>query len=150
MKKWKIFVLLLGVFLLVFTISNVTYAASNMCYRAYYNWYCIDDGNFNYRTWGPYALWVLYNDGTFESLTSGGYGYWGYWGASAVIQFESGCAPLYSGTKTQGFMQCTDGSSYGDFPGCYVLKKTKWTECANYYILEKSEKNLEASDDSKP
>jgi hypothetical protein len=148
--NWKKMTVVVAVaFLLMGSIISFNDAEASTCYRLYYNWDCLYDGNFRYSTW-DYALLAVHGDGTFDSLTGGGYGYWGGWGSSYFIQFENetGCEPMYSGTKKQGFMQCSDGSFPGDTPGCWYLKKTKWRECDEYYILKQSEKKSGASEDS--
>ena len=146
--NWKRTILFVAVvFLFMSSIISFNDAEASTCYRLYYNWDCLYDGNFTYNTWN-YALLAVHNDGTFDSLISGGYGYWGGVKSSYFIQFETGCEPMYGGTKKQGFMQCTDGSSMGDAPGCWYLKKTKWSECAGYYILKQSDEKSGASEDS--
>jgi len=75
-------------------------------------------------SYGYTYVW-LYADGWFAT-EDGGEGYWMKNGSAFALQYVSGCEPLYAGTKSRGFMACTDG---GGEEGLYVIKSTKKRNC---------------------
>ena len=126
-KKGMVFSLVV-ICLSLLTVAFVTEAKAQTCYRLYFNW---DYPCFGYYTTWDFVYVLVYPDFTFDT-SSGGTGNWDIYGSSLFLQYWTGCEPLFAGTKKQGFMNCTDGSSPGaDFdPGCWCLKKAKFFECA--------------------
>ena len=128
MKNVRKMVVAMLFILCVFSVTNIQEAAAaDKCYTFYYSWGCVIDDNYDYKTWS-YEYVKLKDDGTYTT-TAGYYGRWNVWKGSMTLRQFNGCEKLVSGTKKQGFMQCTDGSNpLGTYaPGCWYMKKTKCT-----------------------
>jgi len=121
---------ILAILCVVFIFSVTTVqdaAAADKCYTFYYNWNCLIDNNYDYKTW-DYEYYMLKDDGTFTT-TEGFEGFWYLWKGSLALRHTNGCQKIAAGKKNTGYMHCTNGSSPGlnYVPGCWYMKKTKCT-----------------------
>lgn len=99
----------------IFFASSAMASSGHQCVQISFKWSYMSDFGITYAK--------LYDNGSFQEA-GGGYGYWEQFGTSIMLQAQNGCMPLYSGTKKQGFMQCTDGSGPAG-PNYYIIKKSK-------------------------
>ena len=95
--------------------SSAMASAGHQCMEMRYTWYGYSEG---------ITYMKLYADGYFQDA-EGGWGYWKQFGTAVGLQYYNGCMPLYSGTKKQGFYECTDGSNPISGPNVYMIKKSK-------------------------
>ncbi len=131
-RKLLVLVSAVVIFLLLLVIGHVTETKASACYELGVSYDC--------ENW-VYTSVLLHSDYTFDEA-GGGYGDWGAFGKSIYLQFWGGCQVLFAGTIKGGFFECTDGSRQGkdNYPGCYVLKKSK--AC---YSLDKNAKEEQDS-----
>jgi hypothetical protein len=128
MKSMKKIVMMTLCVMFVVSVMNIQEAgAKDKCYTFYYNWRCLLDDNYDYKSW-DYTYYRLKDDGTFDTSHSY-YGRWYVWKGSLVLRQINGCQKVASGKKNMGFMNCTDGSNPAAnyVPGCWFMKKTKCT-----------------------
>jgi len=120
--------LLVALFFLFAMVPISKVEAKISCYVFYYDSQCSD---FYYPSWN-YFLIAMDQEGNFLDQF-GDSGVWEYYGSSMQLSYASdstNCYPMISGTKKQGFYKCTDGSWWGPYlPGCWYLKKTKFSYC---------------------
>lgn len=123
----KIVMVTLCVLFVVSVVNMQEVGAADKCYMFYYNWGCIPQDNYDYKTW-DYLYYKLKDDGTFY-IPEGFVGYWYTWKGNLFLRHVAGCQKMASGTKKQGYMTCTDGSGAmsNHYAGCWYLKKTKCT-----------------------
>jgi len=121
MKKQVVIAGTVMLLVLCFGTAGATMAieakGKDRCIEWGYMWSGMSDYNYTY-TW-------LYADGSFYT-DEGGSGYWMKNGAAFALRYTDGCEPLYAGTKSKGFMRCTDG---GGGEGVYIIKSTKKRNC---------------------
>lgn len=130
-----------AVMMLVFCFSSTgVMALSDKCVELGFKW--SDAADYDY----VYA-WV-YADGAYASA-SGGVGTWEKFGGSFMMQYQTGCMPLYSGTKKQGYFQCTDGTGPTG-PNYYTIKGTNKKDCEAAFAPTGSPTAREGRSDNSP
>lgn len=97
--------------------SSAMASSGHQCVQISFKW--------NYMSDYAIAYAKLYDNGTVQT-SDGGYGYWEQFGTAIMMQFTNAdtCMPIYSGSKKQGFMECTV-SSGPTSPNYYLIKKSK-------------------------
>jgi len=112
--------IIFAVTMIVFCFSSSgALALSDKCIVWGYKWWDQTDYIYTY-TW-------LYSDGSFAT-DEGHSGNWEKFGGAFMLQYTDGCMPLYSGTKKQGYFECTSGSGPTG-PNYYTIKGTNKKNC---------------------
>ena len=112
----------LAVLALISIASSAMASSGHQCVQLTYKWNDISDYGITYAK--------LYDDG-YSTLLAAAMGT-GEIRNRHQLQFMNtvhGCMPLYSGSKKQGFYECTDGTSPISGPNYYIIKKSK--NCAS-------------------
>ncbi len=137
-KKVLVFLSAVVLCLSLSMVGAVTETKASACYQLDWSEDCV-----NWDT----TFVLLYSDYTFDEA-NGGYGDWGTFGPSLYLQFWDKCQEFLSGTKKQGFVQCTDGSTPGGevYPGCFVLRKSK----ACYFLDKEARDGKGSKSDASP
>jgi len=130
MKKQLILICAAIMLALCFSATGAM-AEKDKCILLGYDW--ARSGQYDYA-----YLW-LYADGTIGD-EEGIAGYWDMFKGAFRFQGEVGCSPLYAGTKSTGFMQCTDGSGL-EAPGFYRINYVSKKKCEKA-MTEIEEPNL--------
>ncbi len=136
MKGKRGFIFLIATMLLVFIIMSHSRTEAGMkgCYRLYIS-ECLKNGDLDYKNWDSVIISLQSNGDLREpnqNNTAGmKTGVWFLWGGSFFIHLlvDHGvetCTPLFSGSKKQGFYECTAIPAPNlTYPGCWYLEKLK-------------------------